>query len=299
MAEGMAPLNQQVVEPDYWTRSDPVARVAEPSTSSPPHILERARRRDEVRRAVAADIIPRVVMQRRDRAVVEAITTGQAIDGDEVLRFARLLLRHEDEAVVMAHLLATQARGVSIAEIYLDLFQPAARHIGDLWADDRCTFVDVTLAVGTLQKMLRTFGPVFHKNGRPAEGGRQALLLPLPGDQHTFGLSMVAEFFRRAGWNVWNTPLASPEDIGEAVSGAWFALVGFSASTDSRLDELAVTIGLIRRRSCNPHLGVMVGGPIFVEHPDYVARVGADAMGEDAVAALARAEAFATRSAAP
>lgn len=297
MAEGMASLNQQVVEADYWTRSDRIVRADEPSTGPSADRSERDRRRDEVRRAVSADIIPRVFLQ-RDR-VAAAATTGDPIAGEEVLRFARLLLRHEDETVVLAHLQATEARGVPIARIYLELFEPAARHIGDLWADDRCTFVDVTLAIGTLQKMLRVFGPAFHKNGRPPEGDRQALLLPLPGDQHTFGLSMVTEFFRRAGWSVWNTPLASRQEIGEAVSTAWFALVGFSASTDSRLDELGETIRLIRRHSCNPDVGVMVGGPIFVEHPDYAHRVGADAMGENAVAALARAETFVTRSAAP
>lgn len=296
MAEGMALLNQQVVEPDYWTRSSQIDRIAECAPATSVDHSERERRRGNVRRAVEADIIPRVFLQ-RDR-VAAGSTAGEPVDADEVMRFAQLLLRHEDEAVVMAHLLATEARGVSLARIYLDLFQPAARHIGDLWADDRCTFVDVTLAIGTLQKMLRTFGPAFHRNGRPPEGDRQALLLPLPGDQHTFGLSMVTEFFRRAGWSVWNTPLASSEEIGEAVSTAWFAMVGFSASTDSRLDELAKTIDLIRRQSCNQDIGVMVGGPIFVEHPDYVRRVGADAMGENAVDALARAETFVTRSAA-
>ena len=292
-------MNQQVVEPDYWTRSGRIDRMDGGQPPPSINVSERERRRGDVRRAVEADIIPRVFLQ-IDRPAAEQPGTkpGDPIDGNEVIRFVQLLIRHDDESIVLAHLLAIEQRGVSIARIYLDLFQPAARHIGDLWGDDRCSFVDVTLAIGTLQRMLRTFGPVFHKNGRPPAGDRQALLLPLPGDQHTFGLSMVTEFFRRAGWSVWNTPLASREEIGEAVSTAWFALVGFSASTDRRLDELAGTIRLIRRQSCNANVGVMVGGPIFVEHPDYVARVGADAMGENAVNALALAETFVVRSAA-
>ncbi|MDH5177200.1 MAG: cobalamin B12-binding domain-containing protein [Gammaproteobacteria bacterium] len=28
---------------------------------------------------------------------------------------------------------------------------------------------------------------------------RRALLIPMPGEQHTFGLMIVADFFRRAG----------------------------------------------------------------------------------------------------
>ena len=35
------------------------------------------------------------------------------------------------------------------------------------------------------------------------EGGRRALLVSVPGEQHSFGVTMVAEFFRRAGWDAW------------------------------------------------------------------------------------------------
>ena len=34
--------------------------------------------------------------------------------------------------------------------------------------------------------------------------------------------------------------------------------------------------GGIRRCTVNEHVGIMVGGPIFGLHPEYVAQVGAD-----------------------
>jgi hypothetical protein len=37
----------------------------------------------------------------------------------------------------------------------------------------------------------------------------------------------------------------------------------------------------IRRASRNRGVGVLVGGRLFIEHPDYVARVGADATAVD------------------
>lgn len=260
--------------------------------SAEPTTAERDRRRSDVRRAVEADIVPRVLLERDRGAAPAPAAPGAGVEPHEVFHFVRLLLDHVADDRPTAYTLAVQARGIAIADIYLTLFQPAARHIGDLWADDRCSFVDVTLAIGTMQRMLRFFEPIFQTNARLAAGDRQALLVPLPGDHHTFGLSMVTEFFRRAGWSVWNTPLASIDDLATAVKTCWFAVVGFSASTDHRLDELASAIRLVRLQSCNRAVGVMVGGPIFVEHPGYVARVGADAMGQDANEALVRAEGF-------
>ena len=42
--------------------------------------------------------------------------------------------------------------------------------------------------------------------------------------------------------------------------------------------------------SCNPAIGVMVGGPVFLEHPELVRRVGADASAVDAATAVLLAQ---------
>ena len=296
MAEGMALVNQQVASIGYWERSDRVVPLDDspmPARRDPAQGNSPGHRRTDIRRAVEADIIPRLLLGHdvaSKRCVAEA---GAGAFGEpEIQHFAQMLLTRSDDAAVTGHLSGVQARGVPIDVIYLDLFQPAARHIGELWHADLCSFVDVTLAIGTMQKLLRTFGPLFHQNGRPADGLRTAMLAPLPGDQHTFGLSMVAEFFRRGGWSVWTSPFDSVRSLGDRVNNTWFAVVGFSASREDRLDELAAVIRLVRQESCNPSVGIMVGGPAFVNRPDFVTHVGADVVGEDASKALAQAEGF-------
>jgi hypothetical protein len=42
----------------------------------------------------------------------------------------------------------------------------------------------------------------------------------------------------------------------------------------------------VRRASVNRHVGVLVGGPAFVDNPPRVARVGADAVAVDAPTAV-------------
>ena len=295
MAEGVARLNQQVVSTDYWDQSPrvdslgriPGSRQKDLAQGNRPYSLR------DVRRVVESDIIPRLLLGHEQSPRVSGGPGGEgALSQPDIQHFAGLLLSQRDDVAVSAFLVEIQERGLPIDAIYLDLFQPAARYIGELWHADQCTFVDVTLAIGTMQRLLRTFEPEFHKNARPPDGARLAMLAPLPGDQHTFGLSMVAEFFRRGGWSVWTTPFATLDALGEHMQASWFAVVGFSASREDRLEELASVIRMVRRKSCNGSVGILVGGPVFVDRPDLVARVGADVVGRNAIQALAEAEEF-------
>ena len=63
-------------------------------------------------------------------------------------------------------------------------------------------------------------------------------------------------------------------------------MVGFSVGSVLKLEELKFAIRAVRLESRNKNITVMVGGPIFVAHPEYVDLVGADmtaADGRDAV----------------
>jgi methanogenic corrinoid protein MtbC1 len=70
----------------------------------------------------------------------------------------------------------------------------------------------------------------------------------------------------------------------------WYGLIGFSMACETELDELAACIRGVRRASRNPNIGVMVGGPIFLEHPEFVALVGADATARDGRQAVLQAQ---------
>jgi MerR family transcriptional regulator, light-induced transcriptional regulator len=116
-------------------------------------------------------------------------------------------------------------------------------------------------------------------------GGESALLTIIPGDQHSFGLSMVAEFFRRAGWNLCTGPFSSHQELTSLVHNHWFDIVGFSVSSDRRLDELKKDIHDIRRDSRNRQVGIILGGPMITAQPGLVASMGADMMSADAITA--------------
>jgi methanogenic corrinoid protein MtbC1 len=173
-----------------------------------------------------------------------------------------------------------------LESIYLNLFAPAARRLGDMWSADECDFTVVTLALWRLQRLLHDHAPQFDSEGAQPADGRRILLAPMPGEQHTFGLFMVAEFFRRDGWDVVDAPVAGASDLLALAARQWFDVIGLSLSCSGKIPGMAELIRDLRRSSRNGEVGVMVGGGIFVETPALLNQVGADVSAIDARQAL-------------
>jgi methanogenic corrinoid protein MtbC1 len=254
-------------------------------------------RMSRLARTIEEEIIPRLMLAHRTFAepMVQPAGPHADITAEDVKQFAKLVLSHdEDIAFSTIHLL--RARDVPVEKIYVDLLAPTARYLGHLWDEDLCDFTDVTVGLGRLQRVLRELSSALGSGLEHASGGRRILLLPSPGEQHTFGLVMVAEFFRSAGWDVIGGAWAEGADAATMVAGEWFDVVGFSLGAEIRLAALATTIEAVRHATCNRELAVLVGGPLFGEHPEYMKSVGADGMTIDGREAPLLAESLITRS---
>lgn len=242
-----------------------------------------------VNRTIEAEIVPRLVLNRRGQAAVKPHAGGWSATEADVVEFARLVLAR-DASLSNSFIAGLRARGASIEALYLDLFTPAARRLGWQWEEDDLDFMQVTEGLGRMQHALHELSPSFVNEIAFNGHGRRALLVPAPGEQHTFGLSMVSEFFRRAGWNVWTNPAAASDELVDLVRAEWFTIVGFSVLCDASMDALAAMIRLIRRASRNRSVRVMVGGPAFVAHPEMAAMIGADATAADGRLAVLQAQ---------
>lgn len=237
---------------------------------------------------VEAEIIPRLMHAHRDP---RKDAHGSAfIRPAEVEVFSRALLDRSPE-YARGLLLAHVERGVSLESIYLQLFTGAARLLGEWWESDTCNFSQVTLSLSRIQGMLHDLSPSFHAGTGTAQlnraGERRVLMTTLPGQQHTFGLSMLSEFFRRDGWVVLSIPSPEPGLTQATLSTHWFDLLALSASLDGEVDDLAKTIKAARKTSQNPRLAIIVGGPLFLRRPELAQPLGADGVSTDALDALA------------
>lgn len=244
---------------------------------------------------IEGEIIPRLLMahQAGGRSEVIPMTTG-VIASSELSRFARQVMT-DDLSTLIDHVDLLMRRGVAVETIYFDLLSPTAKLLGVMWEEDACTFNDVTIGLCRLQQIVYEFADRVHL-GTGGGDGRTALFSLTPGDQHSFGLVLVVEFFRRAGWRTVCMTDASAEDLAETVRRDYFDLIGFSMADHNWLDSLQPVITNLRSVSRNAGVRVIVGGKAFLDDPSRVAFVGADETAEDAHAAVKTAERLVTTS---
>ena len=249
-------------------------------------------------RAIEQEVIPRLMLAHRAAPGTPArpLAGGRRIGESEVQLFVKLILDPDDEAC-SGGVDAFIAEGVSIEAIYVDLLAPSARYLGDLWERDLCSFTDVTIGLGRLQRILREQSPAFSRTQTGVDDGRSVLLVPSPGEQHTLGLVMVGEFFRRAGWNVSGGAWTAGVDAAGLVRDEWFDAIGFSLGAEIHLPQLADIISAVRQGSCNPKIAVLVGGPLFGANPAFWEQVRADGMTIDGREAPALADQLIARTA--
>jgi methanogenic corrinoid protein MtbC1 len=241
---------------------------------------------EDLSRIIEGEIIPRLMMVHRSERAPEqrSVSSNAHVDPDLIEKYALLSLSSGVDSL-LSIIGALIERGVSVEVIYLELLGPAARRLGEYWDEDRVSFADVSIALGRLQHVVRELS-LNRTHEVPASAGMAALFAPAPGEQHTFGLLIIEEFFRRSGWRTWAELSGSLQEIVSVVQTHHFDIFGITAGSDEKLDLIAPMIMSVRRASRNRDITVLVGGRLFVGRPELVTKVGADAMATDASQAV-------------
>ena len=229
---------------------------------------------------IQTEVIPRLMLA-HGLVVGEGTSRSTSrVEESDVEAFTKCALMDGDAAVA-AQIAKLEDRGVRTEDLFLDLLAPSARLLGEYWSSDRCSFVEVTVAVARMQRTMHDLASRLEFEIDHLQQSCSAMFLPAPGENHTFGVTMVAEFFRRAGWSVTEDLARDEQEILVAVEARPVSLIGFSLSGEVLIDRLASVIASIRSLTLGRSVSIMVGGPVFVDHPDWVERVGADAMALD------------------
>lgn len=240
----------------------------------------------QIARAIESDIIPRLMMAYRTAPTPAAhpVRADRAIRGDDVEALAHGVMEPSPAAgrrEVNRHLDA----GLPVDQLLLDLLAPAAKRLGELWTDDQCDFAAVTIGLCRLQDILRDLAQEAEERIEPSSTAK-VLLSIAPGEQHTFGVLMVEELFRRSGYMVSALFPKSASTLLQEVRLNPYDVVGLSASCDGSLQRMPDLIRAIRRESMNADILIMVGGPIFSDDPKRANDVGADLYAVDGPSAL-------------
>lgn len=240
-------------------------------------------RRAILTRTVEADVIPELLALHRGPDLAKP-EPAPAVRPEHVAHLVNLVLA-QDESAVLAFVGALHEQGAPHEVLCLDLLAPAARRLGEMWETDDCDFAEVSIGSWRLHAAMRALARAQGASG-PLTTGARVLLMPLPGEQHTFGLSMVHDFFARAGWDAWTGAVADSAALHQMVRDQWVAVLGFSLASDEKLDALRAEIVRVRAASRNQDLLVMVGGPGFSADPALAEAVGADGTATDGLQAV-------------
>lgn len=174
-------------------------------------------------------------------------------------------------------------KGVALEHIYMHLLAPSARQMGELWDNDERDFSDVTIGLCRLQEILRNYQLEPAQDAVvPGVGCHSVLLTTSCGDQHVFGVVMVAEFFRKEGWLVTSEPGAPISELKRIIKKQHYDIIGLSIARTLTPEEIASEINVLRAASKNKDIKIMIGGALVDRKSTIVDDVGADGCSTDA-----------------
>jgi methanogenic corrinoid protein MtbC1 len=158
--------------------------------------------------------------------------------------------------------------GVSVEDVCLDHLAPAARCLGEWWENDRLPFTDVTMATARIQSMLRRM-PTGRATAR-SFSHNGAVFCAVPGEEHTLGVMMAADLFRRHGWDVGLLLGLEHAEIVDRLARDDRDVIGLSCSGDHSVNALERLMIALRKRRKDAR--IILSGQI-VRDADALARL--------------------------
>ena len=170
-------------------------------------------------------------------------------------------------------------RGTTPDTLSLRYIMPAAQRLGERWMNDECGFLDVTLGSARLHGLQRSLRSDFAPARLSPSSDLRALFTVTPGDTHLLGVTVAADFFRRAGWSVDVHSSPERETLLARASLTEYPLIGVSVGSypeDGRLEDI-----VYRLRALQPAAKLVLGGGVQYVDPVLLERLSVDAVVDD------------------
>ena len=244
---------------------------------------------------VESEIIPRLLIAQRQKIVElskkggSTKKSGQFVRPNNIEELSRLILGNDIDGSKL-YLRSLLNNGLEIEKLYTELLQPVARQLGVYWEEDSLDFSTITLALWQIHQLMYFLSPELMGN-RKAILKNKILLFSALGSQHTLGLFMLSEFFRKNGWQVQADPSPSEEDIALMIKENQFDIIGISIGSVDQKNSTKRIIRKIREKN-GSFSKILIGGPLALQDKHLFKKVGADGQAQDAEEAIKMAEGF-------
>ncbi len=207
----------------------------------------------------AVEGLAREIVERLAAAALASERPAPAeIDPNDLLAFCAVLLEPTSDAA-LAFITQRRERGLARQDVYLGYVNGAAKWLGEQWDEDRLSSLQVTVATGHLYALLRSMRSDRSLGGHVVDNPRTALFATVPGESHGLGITVAADLFRDAGWEIDLEVGRDHETLLAHVENNQPFAIGLSFSTDERLDALVRLVVAIRLTV--PHIILGVAPP--------------------------------------
>lgn len=207
---------------------------------------------------------------------------------DNLARQYLELLLNGDRRTASQLILDGVRDGISVRNIYAQVFQPSQRELGRLWQTNQISVAQEHFCTAATQMIMSQLYPYIfsgeHKD-------RRLVAACVGGELHEIGARMVADFFEMEGWDTYflgaNTP---PETVIQIVAERQADVLALSATMTYHVSKVTEIITSLRASGASPKTRILVGGYPFNLSPELWMRIGADGYAPDAESAILEAE---------
>jgi methanogenic corrinoid protein MtbC1 len=177
--------------------------------------------------------------------------------------------------------------GVSVRDIYLQVFQRTQHEIGRLWQTNQISVAQEHYCSAATQFIMSRLYPYIFSTEKRAG---TVVASCVAGELHEIGARMVADFLEMDGWDTYyvgaNTPTPS---LVQTVVERRPQILAISVTITFNVRAVAELISAVRAEEACREVRILVGGYPFNIADDLWRRVGADGYAENAEDAVSRA----------
>jgi MerR family transcriptional regulator, light-induced transcriptional regulator len=181
-------------------------------------------------------------------------------------------------------ILNTVHTGVSVKEIYLNIFEPTQKETGRLWQMSQITVAQEHFITAATQMIMSQLYPfIFSSNNNK----HKIIVACISGELHEIGARMVADLFEMDGWNSYyygaNTPQSS---LISAIQHFKPDVLAISATMVFNLSSVSELISKVKSEALQHKMNILVGGYPFLLADKLWESIGADGFATDAIGAI-------------
>ena len=199
---------------------------------------------------LAREVIRRVAA--RDALVASVETAPSQAE----LRTLWTALLSPDDAAAARMVLNLRTDGTAVEVIHLKYLAGAARLLGEQWEQNEIGFAEVTLGTGRMFAIMRGMRHLFE----PAYmlDNKSAVFASVPGEDHTMGVRMAADLFRKEGWEISLKVGLDHDALVAEIEEQPTAIVGLSIGGEHSMEPLSKLI--VALHICCPQALILICG---------------------------------------